>query len=247
MPAGPDDNRPAAAAADGAPRFDRIREFYLYQEPALLAAIRSGDRRTAVGVLNRVLTPIYSLGMRDGELLKGLLLELVVMISRAAVEAGASQTEILGMRFSHLTELAELDDEEDIAAWLRHTLERIFEVMERQPQDRPGLVAASLEYLRANLRRDITRRDLARHVGVSPGHLSWLLKERTGRPFVEILRDVRVQAAAEMLEQTDSPLADIAAQCGFCDQSYMTHVFRELRGMTPGRFREQARGAPAAG
>ena len=32
------------------------------------------------------------------------------MISRAAVEAGASQTEMLGMRFSHLAELAEIDE-----------------------------------------------------------------------------------------------------------------------------------------
>ena len=69
--------------------YDRIRELYLYQEPALLVAIRRGDRGEARRIINHVLVQIYSAGEERSELLKGLLLELVVMISRAAVEAGA--------------------------------------------------------------------------------------------------------------------------------------------------------------
>ena len=115
---------------DGDSPFDTIREFYLYEEPALLGAIRLGDRREARRIINHVLVHIYSAGQERSELLKGLLLELVVMISRAAVEAGASQSEVLGMRFSHLTELAEIDDDEALAAWLRGTLERIFTAIE---------------------------------------------------------------------------------------------------------------------
>lgn len=246
MNSAPDNSCPQAATANGAPRFDRIREFYLYQEPSLLAAIRSGDRREAIGIVNRLLVHIYSVGQEHEELLKGLLLELVVMISRAAVEAGASQTEMLGMRFSHLAELADIDDEEALTAWLRRTLERMFDAMERQQRGQSGLVASSLEFLRRNMQRDISREDLARHVGVSAGHLSQLLKERTGRSFVEMLRDVRVQAAADLLAQSDRTLADIAAACGFCDQSYMTHVFRSARGMTPKQFRDQARATAAS-
>lgn len=234
-----------AMAMPGAQPFDRIREFYLYQEPALLAAIRSGDRREAIRLVNHLLVHIYSVGEERNELLKGLLLELVVMISRAAVEAGASQTEMLGMRFAHLAELAEIDDDEALSGWLRQTLERIFAAMERQQRcDVPVLVSASLDFLRKNMDREITREDLARHVGVSAGHLSQLLKERTGRSFVEMLREVRVQAAGELLVETDQALADVAAACGFCDQSYMTHVFRDLRGMTPKQYRDRARGGP---
>ncbi len=226
---------------DGDSPFDTIREFYLYQEPALLGAIRLGDRREARRIINHVLVHIYSAGQERSELLKGLLLELVVMISRAAVEAGASQSEVLGMRFSHLTELAEIDDDEALAAWLRETLERIFNAIERQQSfDIPLLVAATLRFIRANLDRELSREEVAKHVGVSPGHLSQLLKERTGRPFVELLRETRIQSACELLAQTDKPLSEIAAACGFCDQSYFTHVFRDMRGMTPKQYRAGA-------
>jgi len=233
-----------AMTMDGTWPFDRIREFYLYQEPALLAAIKRGDRREARRIINHLLVHIYSAGEERNELLKGLLLELVVMISRAAVEAGASQTELLGMRFSHLAELAELDDDEALAAWLRGTLERLFTAMERQQSfDVPVLVSSSLHFLRQHMARELTRGELARHVGISPGHLTELLKERTGCSFVELLREVRVQAACAMLLQTSKSLAEIAAECGFCDQSYLTHVFKSLRGMTPKQYRESSRSA----
>jgi AraC-like DNA-binding protein len=230
---------PAVPLDEDSP-FDTIREFYLYQEPALLGAIRLGDRREARRIINHILVHIYSAGHERSELLKGLLLELVVMVSRAAVEAGASQSEVLGMRFSHLTELAEIDDDEALAAWLRGTLERIFGAIERQQKfDVPKLVATTLTYLRDHMDRELSRDEVARHVGLSPGHFSQLLKERTGRGFAELLREARIQAACELLATTDKPLAEIASSCGFCDQSYFTHVFRDMRGITPGQYRNQ--------
>lgn len=229
-----------AVSLNGDSPFDTMREFYLYQEPALLGAIRLGDRCEARRIINHVLVHIYSAGQERSDLLKGLLLELVVMISRAAVEAGAPQTEVLGMGFSHLVELAAINDDEALAAWLRGTLERIFTAIEcRQSFDVPKMVAGTLDYLRAHMDREISRDELARRMGVSPGHLSQLLKERTGRSFVELLREIRIQAACEMLAQSDKPLSEIAAACGFCDQSYFTHVFRDVRGMTPKQYRAQ--------
>jgi len=229
-----------AVRLDGDSPFDTIREFYLYQEPALLGAIRLGDRREARRIINHVLVHIYSAGEERSELLKGLLLELVVMMSRAAVEAGASQSEVLGMRFSHLTELAEIDDDEALAAWLRGTLERILTAIERRQRfDVPRLVARTLDYIRGHMESDIGRDEVARHAGVSPGHLSELLKERTGRTFVELLREIRVQRACEMLGASEASLSEIAAACGFCDQSYFTRVFKDTRGMTPRQYREK--------
>lgn len=227
-----------AVPLDADSPFDTLREFYLYQEPALLGAIRLGDRREARRIINHVLVHIYSAGEERNDLLKGLLLELVVMMSRAAVEAGAPQSEVLGMGFSHLTELACIEDDEALAAWLRGALERIFTSIEsHQKFDVPRLIASTLAYIESHMDCDLSRDDVARRMGVSPGHFSQLLKERTGRSFVELLREIRIRSACGMLVETDSPLADIAAACGFCDQSYFTHVFKDLRGLTPRQYR----------
>ncbi|MFN3408959.1 MAG: helix-turn-helix transcriptional regulator [Limisphaerales bacterium] len=222
--------------------YDRIRELYLLQEPMLLAAIRRGDRGEARRLINHVLVHIYSAGEERSELLKGLLLELVVMISRAAIEAGAVPSEVLGMNFRFLTELAGLDDDEDLAAWLRRTLEHVFSTIERQEDFTPPLLLGkALAFMRENLHRDISRDEVARHAGISPSHFSRLLKERTGRSFTELLRQCRVDLACELLHGSDKTLAEIADACGFCDQAYFTRVFQDVKGATPKQFRDAAR------
>jgi AraC-like DNA-binding protein len=231
---------PAVPLLDHRP-YDRIREFYLYQEPALLAAMRRGDRGDAMRIINHVLVHVYSAGEERSDLLKGLLLELVVMISRAAIEAGAVQTEVLGTNFQVLTELAAIDDDEQLAAWLRKAFDHLFFTIQRQEDFTPPLlIGKALDFMRDNLHREITRDETARHAGISPGHFSHLLKERTGRSFTELLRQCRVDLACELLLHTEETLAGIADHCGFCDQSYFTRVFRDVKGMTPGQFREQS-------
>ena len=230
--------------------YDRVRELYLYLEPSLMAAIRRGDRGEARGLINQVLVHIYSAGEERSDLLKGLLLELVVMMSRAAIEAGALQAEALGMNFRFLTELAGIEDDEQLADWLKQSLERLFTTIEGQEDFTPPLlVTRALTVIRENLDADLTRDEVARRAGISPSHFSRLLKERTGRSFTELLRQCRIDLACELLQGSEQSLAEIAAACGFCDQSYLSNVFRDAKGLTPRQFREQSRlnGAPRDG
>lgn len=220
--------------------YDRVRELYLYQEPALMAAIRRGDRGEARRLINLVLVHIYTAGEERSDLLKGLLLELVVMMSRAAIEAGGGQSEVLGMNFRFLTRLADVDDDEDLADWLRETLERLISTIQAQEDFTPPLlVTKAMGYLRRNIGNEITRDEVARHAGISPSHFSRLLKERTGRSFTELVRQCRVDLAIELLREPEMSLAEIADACGFCDQSYFTRVFNETKGLTPGQFRQR--------
>ena len=151
------------------------------------------------------------------------------------------QTEVLGTNFQILTELATLDDDEQLAAWLRRAFDHLFATIQRQQDFTPPLlIGKALDFMRENLHRDITRDETARHAGISPGHFSHLLKERTGRSFTELLRQCRVDLACELLVRTEETLAAIADRCGFCDQSYFTRVFRDVKGLTPRQFRESA-------
>ncbi|MCU0787356.1 MAG: AraC family transcriptional regulator [Verrucomicrobia bacterium] len=218
--------------------YDRIRELYLYNEPALMAAIQRGDRGEARRLINLVLVHIYSAGQERSDLLKGLLLELVVMMSRAAIEAGAPQTEVLGMNFGFVSELAGLEDDEQLCEWLKRSLERLFLKIQAQEDFTPPLLLTrALEFMRENIGRDLTRDAVARHAGISPSHFSRLMKERTGRSFTELLRQIRVDLACQLLCKTDRSLVEIAQACSFCDQSHFTRVFQGAKGMTPRQYR----------
>lgn len=238
LPACPNDFPPVKLDS-GAP-FDAIRELYLYEEPGLLTSIRCGDRKNATRIINLLLVHIYSVGEERSELLKGLLLELIVMMSRAAVEAGASQSEVLGLRFRHLVELAEIDDDERLAGWLRDSVVRIFEAVERQQNfELPAIVCRALKIIREEAATPLKRSEVARRAGVSPPHLAELLQTRTGRSFTQLLREARIEKACELLRTTELSLAAIAADSGFCDQSYFTHVFQQVKKETPKHYRDR--------
>ncbi len=226
--------------------YDRIRELYLYLEPSLMAAIRLGDYGESRRLINQILVHIYSVDEERSDLLKGLLLELVVMMSRAAVEAGADQTDVLGMNFRHITRLAEIEDDEQLAGWLCKTLEHIIENIGKQKDFTPPLlITKALQYIRENIADDLSRDEVARHAGISPSHFSRQLKKRTGRSFTDLLRQSRLELACELLRDPSYTLADIATRCGFCDQSYFTKVFQEVKNLTPGQFRETNLQGPA--
>ena len=234
---GPTDDFPAIRVDQTRP-YDSIRELYLYREPELLAAILAGDRRGARKIINHLLVHIYAAGQERSDLLKGFLLELIVMMARAVVQAGVEQTEVLGLHFRHLTELAAIGDEEGLAIWLRGSFERICSAVEKhQATQAPAAVAKALAYLRDNLKHEVSRDEVARRAGVSSGHLSHLLRATTGFAFTELLREYRIQAAGRLLLGTDLPLSEIALECGFCDQSYFSNVFKEAKGMTPKHYR----------
>jgi len=170
----------------------------------------------------------------------------VVMMSRAAVEAGAPQTEVLGFCYRHLTELTAVTDDEQLSHWLREAVLRIFDAVEAvRAAQVPPQVRQALEAIRtktAGLEVAAARQRVARHVGVSQRHLIQILKERTGRSFADLHREARIEHACDQLAKTDLPVAAIAADAGFCDQSYFTHVFQKLKKTTPRQYRAVVRG-----
>jgi AraC-like DNA-binding protein len=240
---------PAVAVNPSRP-YDSIRELYLCEEPALLASLHRGDRREAMRIINLVLVHIYSAGQERSEMLKILLLELVVMMARAAVEAGAPQAEVIGFCYRHVTELTAVTDDEQLSGWLREALLRIFDAVERSRAAQvPPLVRQALAAMRASATGGGVaqiRDAVARQIAVSPRQLTQLLKERTGRTFADLLREARIERACEMLAETDLTVAAIATDVGFCDQSYFTHVFQKIKKTTPKQYRDAAQGHPAS-
>jgi AraC-like DNA-binding protein len=54
----------------------------------------------------------------------------------------------------------------------------------------------------------------------------------------KFINRIRVQMAAKLLLSSDDSIAEIALQCGFCDQSYFTRQFSSFFGLTPKRYRD---------
>ena len=94
------------------------------------------------------------------------------------------------------------------------------------------------ERLHEDFREPLRMRDLARDAGVHPVHLARVFRKLENRTPGDYQQRLQVRAACELLRNPEWPLAVIAAECGFADQSHFTRVFRRMAGTTPARFRK---------
>ncbi|GIG20306.1 hypothetical protein Cch01nite_10300 [Cellulomonas chitinilytica] len=106
---------------------------------------------------------------------------------------------------------------------------------------RDPLVAAVLDAVEAGFREPISTRDVARSLGYTTGHLTTVVRERSGRTVLEWLTERRMIEARRLLSETDLPVAVVADRTGYRDSTYLVRRFREQHGVTPIQWRRQTR------
>lgn len=82
---------------------------------------------------------------------------------------------------------------------------------------------------------------LSDNFGMSVHVLSRMFKEVTGTGFKEYVTTLRLRESRRLLEQTDTPVGDIAVMMGWQDVSHFIKLFKSVCGMTPLNYRREKR------
>ncbi len=80
---------------------------------------------------------------------------------------------------------------------------------------------------------------------LSQSNLSHFFKSRTGRTIAEYTQDVRFRESCRLLRETDLPIQDVCVQVGMPNLSSFIRRFKQIYGITPGSYRNNARNAYA--
>lgn len=104
---------------------------------------------------------------------------------------------------------------------------------------RKKLVWQIRRIINTNYSMDIDLGLLASLLSYSEGYISRTFKKETGNSINQYLIDVRMRAAASLLEGTNRKIGKIAEETGYRDYFHFEKQFRKYFGMTPGKYREQ--------
>ncbi|MDR3602674.1 MAG: PocR ligand-binding domain-containing protein [Desulfosporosinus sp.] len=211
------------------------------KEHDLKTMVRNGEKRAAQQLLENLLVDIIEINSEHIDTVKTRVVELVVIISRAAVDGGADLNAILQQNSLFYMELLKITKSEEICLWSRDMLETFMNQIEvNKDQKNQQAIQKAAEYIRNNFRNKITIEDIAQVVYLSPCYVSRIFKQGLGCTLMEYLTQVRVEEAKTMLKNPKYNVMQVAEESGFEDPAYFTRVFKKHEGITPSRFKQYA-------
>jgi AraC-like DNA-binding protein len=107
-------------------------------------------------------------------------------------------------------------------------------------RDEP-LLAAVFGAIEERFRERISLKDVARAVNLTPGHLTTVVRRKTGRTVQEWITERRMVEARRLLVQTDLAVEEVGRQVGYSGPGYFVRSFKRVHGTTPRGWRRAGR------
>jgi len=94
-----------------------------------------------------------------------------------------------------------------------------------------------LDYINANLYRNVKISEIADVFGYNPKYLSHLFLEIKGVPLKQYILNQKVESANFMLSDSDKTVTQIAGELGFSDVHNFARAYKKVTGLTPSEYR----------
>jgi two-component system response regulator YesN len=215
-------------------------QYPLESERALLQKVKIGDRTGAKEILNAILGTILFKDIGDLGILKVRLLELVSVLSRAAVEGGVNVDVMLERNLTYVNKVMAIDNQEDLCAWISAALNEFIELVYASQDGRKmSQLRPAINYIDANYDKTVTLAQIAHASHLSASRLAHVFREQMGMTVIDYVTSVRIERAKQLLLATGQSCTEVCFAVGYNNQSYFTRTFKRVVGMTPRQFRLQ--------
>ena len=157
----------------------------------------------------------------------------------------------------HFSRIAETDEEyaegcmkifmAESPERIREGLEEIVHSLINRTGSREGTVESLIEnakeYVRSNLRDpELSLNKVARYLNHNLSYFSYVFSNATNMTLSKYIIVQRMEAACDLLKNTDGRIAEISEMVGYQNSNYFSKLFKREKGMTPKEYRQLYRG-----
>jgi AraC-like DNA-binding protein/ligand-binding sensor protein len=226
------------------PSEESVPGYPIEKERSLLSALRRGDNETARNSLDELLAILFFSNPDNFKFMQYRAIELMVLLSRASVTSGNTEDILLEINNQYLQRIQESQTIEELIDVLYLAVDRLSgQIFSFQGVRHASALRKAERYIWDNYTRKLSLQELASISGLSAPYFSTVFKEEMGENLSSYLNRLRVDRAAALLIETELSLSEIAGFCGFEDQSWFSKIFKSYTGVSPGKYRDQNRGA----
>jgi len=214
------------------------KDYPYEKEKELIIKLKIGDTDSSKALLNDLLGYVFFAEGSNFDVIKTRSIELMSLLSRAAIEGGATSDNVLKANNQILKEIQVVTNLHDLCYKLQESVDVFTHCMfDYIPTKGNEITKKAIRYIAKNYSKNITLNEVAEHVHLTPAYFSTQFKQATGSSFKEYVNMIRVEESKRLLLNTDYSIMDIALSTGFEDQSYFTKIFKKYTGLTPRQYR----------
>jgi len=211
-----------------------------YKERELIDLIKIGDRKKAKVLLDEMIGTALFRSHEHIGILKARALEIIFIVARAAVEAGANLEEILGFKYQCIQNLSKDDSQETLYYFLMKAFDQLFEcIYQNRNIQHTRIFTKAKEHIWSNYNQEVSLKHLAAAVGINPCYLSHLFRKEMGISYLEYLTSVRMSIAKNLLKQTAMSIMEVCLEVGYQDPSHFAKIFKKREGIHPTEYRKK--------
>ena len=188
---------------------------------------------------------------------KFLFVSYATLTTRFCIEGGMDEIEAYALSDSYLRRLEKSDNREEVhdlhLELVKKFTERMREIRNKTNDEKKitdtdvkrGFenvskeVFESIDYIYYHLNEKMTIPEIANNVSLSADMLSNMFKRQKGITIQDYINSKRIEAAKNMLADSDYSQSEISGYLAFSSESYFIRKFKEITGVTPAQYRRQ--------
>jgi YesN/AraC family two-component response regulator len=92
------------------------------------------------------------------------------------------------------------------------------------------------DYISGHFTESIDAISICMKFDIGKTQLYEIAKQNYGIGIAEHIRNLRIEKAKKLLEESEFPMSEIASQCGYKDYNYFITVFKRVVGIPPKKY-----------
>ncbi len=210
-------------------------------ENEIFREIRLSHKESSRKLLHKLAVKFFTHSKGKIEIIKGLSIEFISLLTRFATECGTKFEESIRYSFKRLNELEQADTVEKAILWLLTTGDAYIDLLTAKEADPlETTVNQAISFIQENYTSvELSLKVIANQCGISPSYLSRIFKNKKGYTITEQINRTRIEEAKRILQGSDITVEETAKQVGFGDRSYFCKVFKKQVGLSPSDYKKR--------